>query len=304
MNENKFSGPAGPSAARSGPTRFNAARRSRPLAMIGCWLTLLFVCLVAQAYPPSPYHLIYGLVRDQYGTPIMNQQVQILIVATNGTRNSTSIQPALAAGVNYQLEVPLDTLLKPDLYRTNALPAGAGFQIFVVVGNVTNVPMVSIPNPLNLGQPTKLTQIDLTLGTDSNNDGIPDAWEQAFLDSIGSNLTLAQLNAGLVFGGRTLWQHYLMGTYPFDPENPFAVRLVNYNSGLAVLEFPTMTGRAYSVQSSTNLQQWSPVSFRLSAEGPGGVARTNYVASVIELLQVQVIQSNALPKQFFRINLQ
>jgi len=305
MKTNGVSAESNPVAA-SGMARSKIVR-ARRWAGSCILLTIMLACLLARAYPPSPYHLIYGIVRDEYGTPIMNQQIQILMVATNGTRNSTAIQPGLAVGINYQLQVPLDTLLKPDLYRSNALPTGAGFQIYVVVGNTTNVPIVSAGASTGLGGPAKMTRLDLTLGVDSNGDGIPDAWELAFLASIGSNLTLAQLNAGLILtpDGRTLWQQYMLGTYPFDPENPFSVRMVDFNGGAAILEFPTMTGRSYSVLGSTNLQQWAVLPFRLPAEGVSALQRTNYTASVIQTLQVQVIQSGAVPKfQFFKIGLQ
>jgi hypothetical protein len=270
-------------------------------------LALLLPVCSALAYPPSPYHLIYGLVRDEFGTPIMNQQVQILMVATNGTPNSSSVQPGLAVDVNYQLQVPLDAFAKPDLYRPNALAAGTGFRLYVVVGNTTNVPMVSMGISTNLGQPTKMTRIDLTLGVDANGDGIPDAWEQAFLAAIGSNLTLAQINANSVLtsDGRTLMQEFLLGPGVFDNGNPFAARIVSYNGGAAILEFPTTSGQSYSVLGSTNLQQWAVLPFRLPAEGPGALQRTNYAASAVQTLQVQVLQTGPLPKaEFFRIRQQ
>ena len=67
------------------------------MAIIG--LLFLAGCLSALAYPPAPYHLVYGLVRDQYGTPIMNTQVQVVLQSPSGAVNSTTIAPGLAVGV-------------------------------------------------------------------------------------------------------------------------------------------------------------------------------------------------------------
>lgn len=271
-------------------------------------LCLLFLgsSLSALAFPPAPYHVIYGLVRDQYGTPIQNTQVTVLLTTPAGATHTTRIDPGVAVGVNYVLRVPMDSLIAADLYRSNASVTANSFTMRVVVGSVTNVPIEVSTNYFQLGQPAALTRIDLTLGVDSNHDGIPDAWELAFLASIGSNLALSDLNAGLVLtgDGRTLWEQYLLGTTLFDPDNPFAVQMVSLNGGQPVLEFPTMTGRSYSVLGSTNLQNWSPLQFRLVSEGPGGAVRTNYTVPVIELLQIQVVQPGLTNRsQFFRIQL-
>ena len=295
--------PEGPAVLSRIFHRLGGVRSPLRARLACCLLATLLGCLAAQAYPPSPYHLVYGLVRDEFGTPISNPQVQILMVSTNGTQNSTTIQPDLAVDVNYQLAVPLDTLVRPDLYRSNALAVGTGFRMYVVVGNTTNVPMVSIGTSTILGQPTKMTRIDLTLGVDTNGDGIPDAWEMAFLGAIGSDLTLAQINANSVLtpDGHTLLQEYLQGPF-FDTGNPFTARIVSYNGGAAILEFPTANGQSYTVLGSTNLQQWALLPFLLPSEGPGALHRTNYTASVVQTLQVQVIQSGPAPKaEFFRI---
>jgi hypothetical protein len=259
----------------------------------------------AGAYPPSPYHLIYGLVRDEYGTPLMNNQVKILLVSTGGSQTQTAIDPGLAVGLNYQLPVPMDTLLKPDLYRPNALVVGTAIRVYVVVGNTTNIPIVSATISTNLGQPTKMTRIDLTLGTDSNGDGIPDEWELAYLAALGSNLTLSNLNAtlDLAHNGLTLIQEFQLGTAAFDSSNPFSVRIVGYNAGSPILEFPTTAGVSYSVLGSTNLQQWGLLPFRLAAEDISAPARTSYTETVVQTLQVKVAQSGPVPPAlFFRIS--
>ena len=258
----------------------------------------------AWAYPPNPYHLIFGTVRDEYGTPIQNAQAQVYLVATSGSQSKTFIQPNLAIGVNYQLPVPMDSLLKPDLYRSNALAAGAAFKMYVVIGNTTNVPIVSTSTVTNLGRPMEMTRIDLFLGVDSNGDGIPDAWELAFLAALGSNLALGDLNAGmdLAHNGRTLMQEYLRGPYAFDVERPLTVQMLEFNGGAPLLEFPVSAGASYSVLGSTNLEEWTVLPFRLPSEGSSGATRTNFTASASQALQVQVVAPDSEPKaQFFRI---
>lgn len=274
--------------------------------MLGMIVTLL-TTFSAWAYPPSPYHLIYGTVRDEYGTPLANEQAQVLLISSTGAQSKTFLQPGLAIDVNYQLQVPMDSLLKPDLYRSNALSTGTGFKMYVVIGNITNVPIVSAVTTTNLGQPAQMTRIDLFLGVDSNGDGIPDAWELAFLAALGSTLTLQDLNANmdLAHDGRTLLQEYLRGTYAFDLSASLAVRMVDFNGGAPLLEFPATFGQTYTVFGSTNLQQWNLLSFRLPTEGVSAPTRTNYAAPTTQTLQVQVLSNNLSPKvQFFRIGYQ
>ncbi len=267
-------------------------------------LVTLLAPVAARAYPPSPYHLVYGLVRDEYGTPLTDNQVKILMISPSGSQSQASVQPGLAVGVNYDLQVPMDTLIKPDRYRPDALGVGAGFRLLVIIGNTTNVPIVSTTISTNLGQPTKMTRIDLALGTDSNGDGIPDEWELAFLAAIGSNLSLSSLNASLdlLHNGLTLMQEFQLGPAAFDGTSPFSVRLVSYNGGSAILEFPTSAGISYSVLGSTDLRQWTLLPFRLEAEDISTPTRTNYTETVVETLRLKVAQTGpAPPALFFRI---
>jgi hypothetical protein len=291
-------------ARTAGARRDGFSRRYLALAL-GC--ALLAGGSSAWAYPPAPYHSVYGLVRDQYGTPIMNSQAQVLMETPSGTELATAIIPGLAVGVNYELRVPMDSGITADTYRSNALETTAQYTMSVVVNGITNVPLQLVGGDLQLGQPAQMTRVDLTLGADANGDGIPDAWEKAFLASLGSQETLTNLNAGadIAGDGRTLMQEFLLGTYPFDPGDAFAVCIVGRSASGTTLEFPTMTGRFYSILGSPDLQHWTSLPFRLVADGPDGGLRTNYMDSVIEKLQVQAVApTNLPPMQFFKVQLQ
>jgi hypothetical protein len=268
---------------------------------------LLLLPTTAPAFPPAPHHLIYGTVRDEYGTPLMTSQAQIILETPTGVKLATSVVPGIGYDMNYELEVPMDAGLTPDPYEPDALMAAAPFKMYVVIGVITNLPIQMTGNYSQLGQPGQQTRIDLTLGVDSNGDGIPDAWELAFLASIGSNLNLASLTAGLrlTSDGRTLQQQFLAGNYPFDPDEPFILTVVAPNNGSPLLQFTAMTGRYYTLLGSPDLKSWTPLNFSMPAEGLGGPAHGYYFAPGIQTLQIQTIQPSTGPTmRFFKMLLQ
>jgi hypothetical protein len=273
------------------------------------WIAVLgslLLALSARAYPPAPFHVIYGVVRDDYGTPLMSSQVQVVLETPTGVQLATRISSGLAPGVNYRLEVPMDSGITADIYQPTALIIAAQFKIYVVIGQVTNVPVQMTGSFSALGQPARQTRIDLTLGVDSNGDGIPDSWELAYLAALGSNLTLPQLSANRVIGpsGLTVMQEFLAGYYPYDPADTFVLRLVSVSGGSPVLEFTGITGHSYSVLGSSDLRTWIPLSFRLPSEGPNGPQHAFYSASAVGTVQMQALQPNgtALPALGFSRN--
>ena len=261
----------------------------------------------ATAYPPAPHHLICGLIRDQYGTPILNSKAKVILETSSGVRLSAALSPGVEAAVNYQLKVPMDAGLTPDLYMPSALVAAAPFRVFVVINQTTNLPIQMTGDFSRLGKPGQRTHLDLTLGEDANGDGLPDQWELAFLTAIGSDLSLSELNANMVMtpDGLSLAQQFLLGNILFDPADFFTVTLIGFSGDSPCLEFTTMTGRSYSVFGSADLNEWTPLPFRVLAEGSNGPSHSFYFATNIRVLQIQVLQSTAgSPARFFRLLLQ
>jgi len=271
------------------------------------WLVCAGLNPAARANPPAPYNLVYGVVRDAYGTPLTSAAATILLVTPGGTVIATQVLPGYAPGVNYRLKVPMDAGDTPDLYQPNALMAAAQFRLYVVINNVTNLPIEMTASYPALGQPGKVTRIDLTLGVDSNGDGIPDQWERAFLATLGLNLPLSALNANSVLtpDGLTLRQQYLFGTYPFNPSQPCLATFLGFKGNSPDLQFPTMTGRYYSVLGATDARNWSTVSFYLPSDDPAGAPRTYYYAPGIGTAEVLVVPPvTPTHTQFYRILVQ
>jgi hypothetical protein len=258
----------------------------------------------SRAFPPAPDGMVYGMVKDQYGTPLMKTGYQVILQTTGGVRIATSIQPALAVGVNFKIKVPMDAGVVSARSVNTSLTAGVPFQLLVVVQGQTNLPIEMAGNYLQTGTPSFQLHQDLTLGTDVNGSGIPDQWIEQYLAQIGTNVALANINPNAVYGsnGRTLKQEYLLGNYPNDPGNNFSVTLVSQNAGSAVLRFTGIQGRNYSVSASPDLQNWVPVSFTVPASG--ATVLTTYGAPATQTLQFQTLQpTNAPMMQFFRLQL-
>jgi len=274
----------------------------RALFLLSAFCFLL--CSSALAYPPAPTHTLYGLVRDQYGTPFVSTDVKIILVASNGVSIVAQVSSGIAVGVNYQLKVPMDAGLTPITYKPTAYAAAAPFKLFVVMSGITNTPIEMIGDFSHLGQPSSSTRLDLTLGIDANSDGIPDAWEYAILGALGSSLTLNQVNANsLLFGdSRTLRQAYLAGG---DPLNgiPLTATLVSYNAGAPLVQFLTLTGRSYTLQRSADLRNWTNSTFKIPALGSSTYAF--YTANSDQTILVQLVLPAPTPtNQFFRIQQQ
>ncbi|SPE59673.1 conserved exported hypothetical protein [Verrucomicrobia bacterium] len=271
------------------------------------WMAALAVCLylpAARAYPPAPEVLIYGIVKDQYGNPIANPSDTVILQTPSGTQVVTGIQPNLAIGINYALWVPMDSGINPTLYATNALTNGQPYTLYVYDSGLTNLPMEMAAAPFPIAPPSQSVLKNLTLGSDANHDGIPDAWELAFLQSLGLNIPLADINPNEIYthDGRTLYQEYLLGNYPYNP-NAFAITILNQKAGSALISFTAIAGRTYTVYGSPDLKSWSPLSFTVPALG--AQVLSSFFSQQIQPLQIRTIQpANAPPMQFFRLALQ
>ena len=258
----------------------------------------------ARAFPPAPTVLVYGMAVDQYGVPLVNTADTIIVQTPGGVRVSAPIQPNLAVGVNYAVQVPMDSGIVPAPYAANALTNGVQFTLYVTVGSTTNLPIEMAGGGLLLAAPSQRMLQNLTIGGDANGDGIPDAWEAAFLASLGTNIALANINPNGIYtpDGRTLRQQYLLGNYPYNP-NAFRITIVSQNAGSAVLAFNTTAGRTYTVYGSTDLIHWTQLAFTVPATGAG--AATSYYSAAIQAIQIQTVQpAHVPPVEFFRVQLQ
>jgi hypothetical protein len=255
------------------------------------------------AFPPAPDNVIYGLVRDEWGDPILTTNAVVILETASGVTLSAAIIPLLGDGINYRLTVPMDAGITADLYKPTALRATVPFRIKVRAGQTTSLPIQMQGDYVQLGQPAQKTRLDLTLGEDSVGDGLPDAWRRMILAmSNGIYTNINQIHADDRFPGNphTFRECYIAGTYPWDASDGFALAIIDNQQSVSVLQFAAIQGRTYTVVGSPDLKQWNPVAFRIASDTHTNALMSSYSTNTYQYIRIEVPPQNGITNLFFR----
>jgi hypothetical protein len=204
----------------------------------------------------------------------------------------------LGAGVNYQLPVPMDSGSSADLYQPTALRPSVSFRITVRINGITFLPIEMTGDFRELGKVAGNSRVDLTLGVDSDGDGLPDAWERL----IDSDLSKVGPQGDADDDRMNNLQEYLAGTYAFDAANGLNLKIIRFHEGRPVMEFLGVTGRTYSIQGSQNLKQWEAATFRVLEDGEAGKDRTRIRVDEIRKFEIEVVAGEGdLVPRYYRV---
>src|SRR6185369_5788412 len=105
-----------------------------------CFLLSLVAAL---AFPPAPHHTLYGMVRNQFGDPLNISPSGVFLETPTGVQLLAGVVNNLEPGVNYRLEVPMDSGTSGDTnaYQPTALKPFFPFKLKVLIGQTTYVPI-------------------------------------------------------------------------------------------------------------------------------------------------------------------
>jgi hypothetical protein len=189
-----------------------------------------------------------------------------------------------------------------QLYRPTAMQPTMPFTIRVVKDGRTLLPIEIVGRALLMGAASERTKMDLTLGEDSDGDGLPDAWERNILEAKNSDAlrTLADVKPGddVDRDGLTNLQEYLAGTYALDRLDGVNLEVVDVGNGIARLRFLATSGHSYRIRSSTDAKVWADQAFSRDPSGANPI--TNYLASDVEWLDV-FVSIGELRRGFFQL---
>ena len=224
------------------------------------------------------------------GNPFNSPGAEVLLETGGPTRVRSALAPGTEPGVNYRLAIPMDSGATADLYKPTALRPTVPFRLRVQVGNVTYLPIEMTGAAHLVARPGGRSRVDLTLGEDSDGDGLPDAWERALIQMLGGGLNLEDIRPedDSDLDGLSNLEEYLAGTYAFDPADGFSLAILATSADQPVLEFTAIRGRSYTLHGSADMHDWTPVRFRLPADPASAVGREHLTATETRLIRAQV----------------
>jgi hypothetical protein len=260
--------------------------------------------LVAHAFPPAPNYTIYGLVRDQVGATLAVDGAEIILLRDNTEIGRAPIFKDLRLDSNYELKISIDQQNSGTrTYSSKAVAPQGLYSLKIVMNGQTFFP-IEANGTLRAGNGGERVRLDLSLGVDANNDGLPDAWQEWVLYQAGRrpgqagwDISLITKNGDFDGDGTSNFMEYLAGTFAGDATERFELRITNKTATAVAFEFYAITGKVYGIEQSTDLQTWTAAPFALTA---GGATLNLHKAAAVGVLPVYVAVTTG-ESRFYRL---
>lgn len=250
-------------------------------------LGLILSATQLHAFPPAPFHTIYGDVRDEQGVLIPPNGAAVVLSQGSVQRMREPLTAVSGADFNYQLRLRMDMGRNfTSTYSSLVLSNASTFTLGVDIGGVIYQPLEITATLPTVGAPASRVRLNLTLGVDSDGDGIPDEWKWAQLYHAGyrpgdDGWDLSRIDRDGDFDGDGLsnWQEYIAGTYATDASSTIWLEIVEKVGENVRLETYAIYGKSYSLESSTDMKTWSNASFSMA--DPAGGAPAEFQNSLV-----------------------
>ena len=251
--------------------------------------------LSLRAFPPAPYYTVYGDVRDQYGVLIPADGAAVVVYKDGKELMRQELVASAGTDFNYQLRLRIDMLrTSTTTYSSVALTSGAIYTLAVSIGSQSYYPIEMATAPV-IGSASVRRRLNLTLGIDSDGDGLPDAWEEAQLyhggylpGNNGWDLSLIDKNGDFDKDGVSNGTEYVAGTYATDSTSVLSLSIKEKLATSARLEFYAFYGKSYTLESTTDLKTWTAVPFSLSdpATPDAAAAQSSLTSTVTDVISI------------------
>jgi hypothetical protein len=256
------------------------------------------------AYPPAPNYTIYGVVRDQVGATLNVDGAEIILLKDNVEIGRSPIFKDLRLDSNYELNIRIDQARGTTrIYSTKAVAPQGIFSLKIVMNGQNFFP-IEANSTLRVGNGGERVRLDLSLGVDANNDGLPDAWQEWVLyqagrrpGTAGWDINLITKNGDFDGDGISNFLEYIAGTFGGDATERFELRLTNKTDTEVSFNFYAITGKVYGIEQSSDLKTWTALPFAVAS---GGATAALYRAVAVGVMPAYVAVS-AGQSRFYRL---
>jgi hypothetical protein len=241
-----------------------------------------------RAFPPAPFHTIYGDVRDDQGVLIPATGAAVVMSQGGVQRMREQLTAVNGKDFNYELRMRMDMGRSlTATYSSLVVSTASCYTLAVDIGGVLYHPIeITATTPPTVGAAAARVRMNLTLGVDSDGDGLPDAWEESQLYQAGFlpgergwDLSLLDRDGDLDKDGLGNWTEYISGTYAGDATSTISMVIKEKVGENVRLETYAIYGKSYTIESSTDLKTWALASF--SPTDPAGEAPAAFRTALV-----------------------
>lgn len=272
------------------------------LRNFGFALLALFTSGIALAFPPAPDYSIYGDVRDEFGYLIQPGTASVVFYHAGKEVQRYPLTGAVNSSYTYQIRMRLDMNRTGTIaYSSSTVSTGANYTLAVDMGGVLYYP-IEVKTPPTVGSPAGRRRLDLTIGSDTDLDGLPDAWEENQLYNAGLlTFDLGWITPTGDFDGDGVnnLDEYIAGTYATDATETFYLKITQVTKERSDFEFFTITSKVYRLEKSNDLKSWTPAEYTV---GEASKLSSAYTATGVGVVSGSIPHAASETKTFYRLN--
>lgn len=206
------------------------------------------------------------MVRDEYGNALKMDGASVVFSKDGKQILRVPIESGSLLDQNYQFRLRMDMQRVGTVkYNDLAQNPGEQFTLAVRINDILHHP-IEMSNPPTVGKPGERVRLNLTLGVDSDGDGIPDAWKISQLyaagimpDDDGWPFDLLPRDGDFDGDGVSNHAEYIAGTYATDSGDYLSLKLVEKQQTSVRLSFYSIIGKTYSLEASSDMKNWVQV---------------------------------------------
>jgi hypothetical protein len=233
---------------KTGP--LNLPRRLRSFA---CALALGLPSLLSPAAGiPEPSLVVHGVLTDALGRRATNGTLQLTLTPVAGGSPIRATVPAadLASGFSFAHLIKVESVIPSRARSANTLPlplTPENWRVSATLGGTTNanlLPATRTNLSVSLATRGQLLRTDLSLGVDTDNNGLIDAWELLYFGKLGNSPTASAAGDGISNLAKMYAGVDPRGTVTSFPNFTLAQAR---EDGSFLIEWSSQSGRTYTV---------------------------------------------------------
>lgn len=201
---------------------------------------------------PEPSLVLHGVLTDALGKRATNGTLQLTLTPVAGGSPIRATVPAsdLASGFSFAHLIKVESVIPSRARSANTLPlplTPENWRVSATVGGTTNanlLPATRTNLSVSLATRGQLLRTDLSLGVDTDNNGLIDAWELLYFGKLGNSPTASAAGDGISNLAKMYAGVDPRGTVTSFPNFTLAQAR---EDGSFLIEWSSQSGRTYTV---------------------------------------------------------